>query len=246
MVDAGEQQAGAPGGFSIGGVLAKGFRTLFRNFASFMLMALLFLLVPAVLTLLMGPPQDPFGGGQVLLTVIQALFGYLLTAALVYGTIQSLRSGSVSLGAAIAGGLQTFLPVIAVAIVVGLAVGVGLVLLVVPGFIVLTILWVAIPAAVVERPGVGGALRRSAELTKGYRWQVFAIVIIIGLLQIAVGAIVGSAFQFAVGFFGLTLIGWVVNAFMTALNAVMISVGYHDLRIAKEGGDTGQIAQVFD
>lgn len=242
-----ETNGASPAGaqFTVGGVLSKGFSILFRNIVSFGLLSLIFLLIPTILSLLVGPPEG-FGGPQILITVVQVLFGYMLTAALVYGTIQDLRGPGVSISAAIAGGLQTLLPVIAVAVIVGLAVGIGLALLIVPGLIILTILWVAIPAAVVERSGVGGSLSRSAELTKGYRWQVFGIVAIVMLLQLVISALLGAGLQAAAGFVGLTLINWIVGALFTALNAVIIAVGYHDLRVAKEGANTGQIASVFD
>ena len=39
---------------------------------------------------------------------------------------------------------------------------------------------------------------------------------------------------------------WILTALSTALYAVVSAVGYHDLRVAKEGVDAEQIAAVFD
>jgi hypothetical protein len=38
----------------------------------------------------------------------------------------------------------------------------------------------------------------------------------------------------------------VIMMFVSALESVVVAVGYHDLRLAKEGIDTEQIAAVFD
>ena len=39
---------------------------------------------------------------------------------------------------------------------------------------------------------------------------------------------------------------WLWGALFGAFNAIMVVVTYHDLRVAKEGVDTDQIAAVFD
>ena len=51
----------------------------------------------------------------------------------------------------------------------------------IPGLIIYTVLWLVVPVAVVERPGIVASLRRSSMLTKGYRWQIFGMVLILGV-----------------------------------------------------------------
>ena len=62
----------------------------------------------------------------------------------------------------------------------------GFFLLITPGVIVFCMLYVATQAAVLERPGVRGALRRSRELTRGHRFEMFGLVFILGLLSLGV------------------------------------------------------------
>jgi hypothetical protein len=107
-------------------------------------------------------------------------------------------------------------------------------------------LWVVIPAAVVERPGVFPSLSRSAALTKGHRWQVFGILLLIGVVYIVASFIVPRIFAAIGGPVLAQLAQWIVTAAYTAFSAVVTAVGYCTLRLAKEGVGIEEIAKVFD
>ena len=236
------------GGFRVGDVLLRGLRILVHNVAPFGLLALAFTAPPFIYAWVSpvaeaGAPAT----GDIAIFLVNVLLTYLLTAALVYGTVRELRGSRASLAECVSRGLGLVFPVVGVAIVAGVATAVGSLLLVIPGLIVASMLWVAIPVAVVERPGVFASLRRSAELTKGKRWQVFGIIMIILLLAVVVASIMAAIIDAATQSpTVVSLISWVVTALFTALSAVVSAVSYHDLRIAKEGVGTEQIAAVFD
>ena len=90
---------------------------------------------------------------------------------------------SAAIGASLRHGLRIVFPVLGVALLSVLMMMLSAIALVIPMFIVMTMFWVAIPAAVVERPGVIASLKRSAELTTGNRWRVFGIYAVITLLS---------------------------------------------------------------
>ena len=118
--------------------------------------------------------------------------------------------------------------------------------LVIPAFIVFTMLAVAPPACVVERLGPIKSLKRSARLTKGHRWKVFGLwLATIGSGMIVQGVLVGVAVKIGGLPLGL-LTQFLVGALWGAFYAILVVVAYHDLRVAKEGVDTDQIAAVFD
>ena len=117
------------------------------------------------------------------------------------------------------------------------------ILLIVPAFIVATMLWVAVPAAVVERPGVFRSLSRSAFLTKGHRWQIFGVILLIGIGGLAIGYFVERVF--GLGALG-AILSWAVSAVVSAFAASVTAVGYSALRLAKEGVGIEEIAGVFD
>ncbi len=85
------------------------------------------------------------------------------------------------------------LPLIGAGLFAGVCIGLGMILLVVPGLFLLTIWAVIAPVIVVERPGVFPAFGRSRELVRGNGWGVFgaiAVAFVIVLLgSIFFGAI---------------------------------------------------------
>ena len=108
----------------------------------------------------------------------------------------------------------------------------------------MTMWWVAVPAAVVERTGVSESLRRSGELTRGYRWKVFGVNIFIYIGQFALDRLTNVVLA-AAPIFSL-VVNFLVMAAITAYFAVVTAVCYHDLRAIKDGVGIQDIAQVFD
>ncbi len=121
--------------------------------------------------------------GLLSVALLWMLTYFLLSAVLMYGTIGELRGNRASIGQSIRWVLGLWFPILGVSIVATLGVTAGMLLLVVPGFILLTMWWVAVPAAVVERTGVAESLRRSAALTSGYRWRIFGMIMVLALLN---------------------------------------------------------------
>jgi hypothetical protein len=121
-------------------------------------------------------------------------------------------------------------PMLGVAILTGIGIGIGLVLLIVPG-ILLAIRWaVATPIVMLEGLGARAAMRRSEELVRGHRRDVFRVLVNIwvrtGLAWIACSLLVGA---FAAGtthsaftiWFGGVLAGALVTPYAAhALNVV--------------------------
>jgi uncharacterized membrane protein len=121
----------------------------------------------------------------------------------------------------------------------------GLILLIVPGIMLYTMWLVGVAACVVERTGPWRSLRRSQELTKGHRWKIFGLFLLLllfslisPLLQLLLNATAGATAA-AIG-------NAIWTAFGSAFSSVVIAVTYYDLRVAKEGIDIEQIASVFD
>jgi hypothetical protein len=85
---------------------------------------------------------------------------------------------------------RVIVPLFFVALLQGLLVAVGLLLLIVPGFIALTYAAVVGPATVAERPGVFRVFRRSFQLVRGNAWRVLLVMLSVEVLAAIVGGIV--------------------------------------------------------
>src|SRR5262249_28346009 len=98
---------------------------------------------------------------------------------------------------------------------------------------------------VVERLGPWRSLRRSQELTKGHRWKILGLALLIiipslGSLAIAFGlSAVASPMAGLIG-------KYILSSIWGACSATVVAVTYHDLRVAKEGVDIDRVAGVFD
>lgn len=186
---------------------------------------------------------------SVVITVVVSCF---VQAAITRATVSASEGRKASFGECLGAAVRVFLPLIAMAILSGLAMMLGVFLFVVPG-IILFLMWsVASPAMVIERGGILGSLRRSAELTKGSRWKILAMFLVLivayWLLSLLIG-VVGLAEYRPATAAGLTitnLIGSIIlgTAFNTAAGAMWPSL-YVELRHAKEGTSIASLEQVF-
>jgi hypothetical protein len=245
--------------FRVGNVFSRAWWVFSRNFFTFTLVTA-FASVPSLLMPRSTPgvPANPFenlGIVSVLLLLLIVL-GTLSQAVVLYGAFQVMRGRPVDLAESARIGLRRFFSIVGLAIVVPLLIGLASVLLLFPGMMLYMMWFVATPVCVVEQLGPFASMARSRELTKGHRWKIFGMLLLLLIPALVVGAIVGAAAIAVTGGF-LTLanalattVGQIVNlawnAVCTAFFAILIVVAYHDLRVAKEGVDTDQIAAVFE
>lgn len=263
--------------FRAGRAVSRTFSVFFRNFLPFALIALVLTSPTYIYTILTLPvdwteavDMPMMGVGQIVVWIVAILLYFLVTAALVYGTLQDLRGEKASIGECFSQGLGRMFPVLGIALVTYLAIFLATLVLVIPGIYVAVMLWVTIPVAVVERRGIG-SLGRSADLTRGYRWRIVGALLIYLLIAIGISMLFGivsaglmfgtmgadmfssdveSTEQILSGMgptmVAILAIDWVSSALISMFGAILVAVSYHDMRVAKEGVDTDQIAAVFD
>lgn len=240
---------------SIGAVVKRSFSVFFANFLSFGVLALVFQLPGLVYNLMtfeqsLNEIEPSFGVGEIIVLILSIVLSYVLMGALVYGTVSYLRGRPAGLGEIVSRGLAAFFPVLVIAIAASLLMAIGFALLIVPGILVVVVFAVTVPAYVVEKPGIVGSFKRSMALTKGNRWRVLGIllvlIVIFTLLGLVAGTLAGVAAFLGSGLSLVLIVNYVVSALLSAVLAVSVAVLYHDLRIAKEGVSTEEIAAVFD
>jgi hypothetical protein len=177
-----------PKTLDIQAVVKHSFLVLVRNPGKVALVALLFG-APALAIEVAGwgepnPAPTTILGTCWALAVLfpKSIPGHLVAAPLVYVAVRSAAGRTWTLRRAMFEGLLNMPWVLVTATLALLAIGAGTFFCVLPGLFVGTLLWVALPAAVVERSGAVHALRRSVQLTKKSRWQVFLLVLALAFL----------------------------------------------------------------
>jgi hypothetical protein len=204
--------------------------------------------------------------------IVTGVLGVVLAAALTFGVFRQIQGRPATLTESLSVGLRRLLPALATGTVAGvltylpLAVAVGIGVATGAGdvgtggltsvasiamLMLQTALWVAVPAAVVERPGVLGAIRRSFRLTRGSRWRILGVNLVLGVIGVGLTLAFGypafrddpSLADLRRGIFVQVATAALV---LNPLGAIASIVGYHDLRVGKEGADVEDLARVFE
>jgi hypothetical protein len=245
--------------FRFAGVVRKTFQIFLRNAVPFSLIGIIAWLPLGLVSYFtldkISPKQRVLSDAGVVLSYF--LLQLIAVAAIVPGAFQDMRGRPMKLSESIRRGLRQFFPLIGSGILAALGVTLGFVLLAIPGFILFTRWYVLAPVCVVEQKGALGSMKRSAELTKGNRWKLFAIAIIV----LVGGAFLGELIDLLLGVLRLpsaaaplvsasvilaVAVQSIFEGVWFAFSNILSVMIYHDLRAAKEGADIESIASVFD
>ena len=243
---------------TVGMVLDQAMRLYARNFP---LLVGIFALAYIPYNILLGAvtwlmQSNPESIGVVALTLLGLFLVMLLlwllvlplsTGATSFAVSEKYLERSVTIFSAYNSAFKRFWPVLGSQLVVGLAVAAGTLACIVPG-IFLWLCWsVVVPVVMLEQQGAFDSMRRSWDLTDGFRWKILGVAVVVGILSYAL-------------VFGTTMVAWLAIALLgnpaslmahiitqgttagaTLLTAPLFSVVivllYYDLRIRKEGFD---------
>lgn len=148
-----------------------------------------------------------------------------------FSTGQLISSASPAIGSLIVNGFLR-----------GIAIAIGLLLLIVPGLFLMTIWAVCSPAIVVEGAGIMDAFGRSQELVRGQGWAVFGTILVAFLISIAITLIaIAIAVSLSTGI--LIAVTIFVATIVAPISALVASVLYFDL-VGGTGPGSGADAQV--
>ncbi|WP_063832843.1 hypothetical protein [Labrenzia sp. DG1229] len=144
--------------------------------------------------------------------------------------------------------ITNLLPVVLLGIVVLLLIIPAVLALIIGSWWVQAVFAVVVPAIVIERCGFG-ALKRSVELTRGFRWPIVGAMLLATIFSNFLDKVAnavsdlalehGNALLESIAYAAISSIGY---AFLGILTALI----YARLREIKEGVSVDQIAEVFD
>src|SRR5215467_973448 len=171
------------------GVLSEAW-DLYRRFAShFLLIAFVIYVVTALLVALLSLAGVV---GAILGAILAFAATYVVQASLIKA-VQDVRDGRVDLDLSqtVQAAAPYILPVIGAAILAGIGITIGFILLIVPGLILLTFWSLIVPFIVVGGSKALESFGNSWRTVRGYAWRVFGTYVLVWLILIAFGIVLG-------------------------------------------------------
>jgi hypothetical protein len=224
-----------PGMNPLSGVLGEAWQ-MYKRFAAHLL-AIAFVIY--VLAAVIAGALALAGGtaGAVLGSLVQLIAAYLLQATLVKA-VQDVRDGRVdlSIGETVSMAAPYIWSVAAVSILAGIAITIGLILVIVPGLYLITIWAVIVPVIVIERAGVFASFGRSRDLVRGHGWHVFGTLVLVFVIMLVVGIVLGIAFSALPRALGNGLSSVISGTLISPFLALVVTLVYYRLLGAKEVG----------
>ena len=237
----------------IGGVLDSGFalyrHTLMGTFVFAFLSAFAAIPMRRIDPPVPGEPIDiPM---LVLVSAVTLVLSMLLWTPII-AKIHAVQQGRrLSAGEALAVGIRRLPVVIPVALLLGLMLGIGFALLVIPG-IYLTVLFLFAPvAAVADSKGVLASFKYSFELVRRRWWRTAVMLTVIGVVALVayllVGAVIavfiaigGNADPNAVPWQIELIVAPAVAGVLTPLFYALLMAVYADAKLRYEGADIAE------
>ncbi|MEM9710422.1 MAG: hypothetical protein AAF871_16745 [Pseudomonadota bacterium] len=250
----------------VGNIISSAFSILFGNFFSVIILAFVPTLIGLVIqgaligwSAMMGTggPEDfaSFSGVGYAISQVASLVIYGITVALMVQLAYDAKLGRPTrIGSYISPALRSAVPIAVLAFIMTILMIIGFLLLVIPGLWIYAVFSVMPAAVVIERVGFGG-LRRSAQLTKEYRWPIigamilaFIFLMVFGVIAVFIAgglmAVLGSLGSLGIAMTVVVLAA--IYAITYGFAGILVALIYARLREIKEGVSVDQIASVFD
>lgn len=153
----------------------------------------------------------------------------LVAPPLIYSLLKAIQTGTpAGIQESYRWGLSKFVKLAICALITAVLTGLGYVLCIIPGIIVSLSLAVVYPVAVLEERSVSDVLRRSSDLTRGHRMEIFVVYLVVGIVMAIAAGICGLAIGM-INWVPVTIIGSIASDVFEQLFTVLSLVLYLSL-----------------
>ena len=198
------------------------------HWRTFVPLALIVYLILGLVTLVLA---WLLGWVGVLLGALVNIVGIFWLQGALVEAVQDVRDGSrdLSVGETFRRVQPRLTSIIPAGLIAGIAIAIGLVLLIAPGLFLLTIWCLIVPAIVLEGKSAGESFGRSRELVRGNGWNVFGVIIITIAAIIVANIIVSIALFWLPDEVQGFLQSLVSNTLVAPFMAVALTLTYYAL-----------------
>jgi hypothetical protein len=215
----------------LSGVLSEAWTLYKRHASHFLLISFAIYLAIAIVTALLSLALGSFGA---VIGGLLSLFGTFLLQAALVKAVQDARDGRIDLDLrATINAALPFVGAVAIAgILASIAIGIGFVLIIVPGLILLTFLSLIVPEIVIGGARWSESFGRSWRTVRGYAWHVFGTYVVVFIIMIVAEFILGLILlalpNAARTFISDIVVGTLVSPWLAAV----VTLVYDRLKIA--------------
>ncbi len=202
---------------------------MYKTFAKHLLaIAFVIYLVAAIITALLA-----LAGGTVgilLGSFVSVVAAFVLQATLVKA-VQDVRDGhaDLSIRQTVNEALPFLAPVAGASILAGIAITIGLLLIIVPGLFLITIWAVIVPVIIIERSGALASFGRSRELVRGHGWHVFGTLVLVYIIMLVVNIVLSLIFSALPHVLGDGLSSVISGTLISPFLALVVTLVYYRL-----------------
>ena len=239
-------------GFHVRRVLIRTFGIYRDNFWSLMILSGIFgapyFLVSLVIGL-MDLPEPVRGDIDLIAGLIDGVLGVLAMGGITYGALRVFEGQRAGIDECFRASLTFGGRLIVLNIIYIVIVLLGFAALIIPGIYLLVVLCLVVPVMVAEGGSIKHAISTSAALTKGYRWHLFGLC----MLVLIVPTMMVLAYSILVYFagenvmpYGVSVVADATFFFITSVTfnvacSILFTVIYVDLRAIKGSTAPGSV-----
>ena len=242
--------------YSFGETLGKGFNLYFNNFLNLVIFSLI-LTIPEVIFYTYIFPMDPEAiktaanpfkiFGVMWIGIVYSMFKYVILSGYIIKFISDKLIENRSKDSSALSEIIPILPkLMLLSLTVGFLAGLGMIAFVIPGLIISLALSIASNVLIIERTTVNDAIKRSWELTKGYRGNIFGFFILMFIINMIISypaVMIAKSLEVAANM--QYIIKIVISAVLAPIGSCILVVVYFNLKIKKEGFSLEHLAKQF-
>ncbi len=222
----------------IGSVLSEAWSLYTRFLLRFFLTAFaVFLVLDLFSALADVAAEDSFLAGLFwsVLAAVVGIVGLFLVQAALLELVRDVRDGRADrgLGETYSAVWPRVPALIAAGVIAAVAIGIGLLLLIVPGLYLLTIWSMLAPVIVLEGRSAGESFSRSHDIVRGNGWNVFGLIVIVFILVAVASGLIRLVFAWLPDFLDAWIGALVAHSLTIPFAAAALATAYFQLTKAE-------------